>query len=156
MTVNKYTFIPGTEISGTKSTTSTTVKKNDTTTSSTTGLPAAATSFQSVLDGLSSPQLPEKDLSKVTDEVKKAQETGDLKKLRETAQDMESMFVNMMFKSMRSTVDTSGLIEKSYGREVFEDMYYEEVSNKLSKGKGLGLSDMIYKDLVKMYNQSKG
>lgn len=185
MTVNKYTFFPGTEIPGSKRFNAT-VKKpaadatQQAQTSSvpmttapqttvptatapitkvpTTPAPSVAPSFQAVMDGLSAPKMPEKDLSGVASTVKKAQESGDLEKLKETAQDMEAMFVNLMFKSMRSTVDTSGLIDKSYGREVFEDMYYEETSKNLAKGKGkgLGLADMIYKDLVKMYNQSKG
>ena len=164
MNVGKYQFTPGTDIpSGKKSvlTKTTPVQTSPQPSSSSLPVPSVVNvvpspSFQNILDGKSDAKLPEKDMGVLADEVKKAQGAGDLKKLKETAQEMESIFLNMMFKSMRSGIDTSGLAEKSYGREVFEDMYYDEVAKKMSKGKGTGLAEMVYKDLVKMYNKTNG
>lgn len=156
MTIGKYQFTPGTDILGIKKNIP---PKNTTVQTPPVQTPAAVTaapSFQNILDGKSDVKMPEKDMGTLANEVKNAQNSGDLKKLKETAQEMESIFLNMMFKSMRSGIDTSGLAEKSYGREVFEDMYYDEVAKKMSKGKGTGLAEMVYKDLVKMYNKSNG
>ncbi|PKM52734.1 MAG: hypothetical protein CVV02_00690 [Firmicutes bacterium HGW-Firmicutes-7] len=50
---------------------------------------------------------------------------------------------------MRKTVPESGLLEKSEGRDIFEDMLYEEYAKDMSKGKGTGLSEMLYRQLSK-------
>lgn len=81
--------------------------------------------------------------------LNKAISDNDEKKLKKACNDLEAVFVNMMFKQMRSTVDKSGLMEDDYAEETFEDMLYENYAQEVSKGKGLGLSDILYKQLSK-------
>ena len=52
--------------------------------------------------------------------------------LRETAQQFEGMFLQMMLKSMREATVKSDLVESS-GAETFEAMFDKEVSVQLSK-----------------------
>lgn len=78
--------------------------------------------------------------------------------LMKTCQEFESLFVNMMMKSMRQATQTdddeNALIEKSFGRGIFEDMRDEEISKKISQGGGIGIAKMMYKQLSQ-YNQDE-
>jgi flagellar protein FlgJ len=62
--------------------------------------------------------------------------------LRETAQQFEGMFLQMMLKSMREATVKSDLVESS-GAETFEAMFDKEVSVQLSKRNMMGISDML-------------
>lgn len=81
--------------------------------------------------------------------LNEAKEKQDEKQLKEACQDFEQYFVNQLFKEMRNTVHNSGLIRKSQGEKIFEDMLYNEYSSEISKGEGIGISDMLYKQLSK-------
>ena len=62
--------------------------------------------------------------------------------LRETAQQFEGMFLQMMLKSMRDSTVKSDLVESS-GAETFEGMFDKEVSVQMSKRNALGIADML-------------
>jgi flagellar protein FlgJ len=62
--------------------------------------------------------------------------------LRETAQQFEGMFLQMMLKSMRESTVKSDLVESS-GAETFEAMFDKEVSVQLSKRNMMGVADML-------------
>lgn len=81
----------------------------------------------------------------------------DAEALKEACREFEAYFVQQLFKEMRSTVHDGGLISKSQGQEIFEEMLYDEYANESSKGKGIGIADMMYKQLSNqaqaMYNK---
>jgi Rod binding domain-containing protein len=62
--------------------------------------------------------------------------------LRETAQQFEAMFLQMMMKSMRESIDKSDLMQSSH-TDTFEAMFDREVSVALSKRNSMGLADML-------------
>jgi Rod binding domain-containing protein len=62
--------------------------------------------------------------------------------LRETAQQFEGMFLQMMLKSMRESTVKSDLVESS-GAESFEAMFDKEVSVQLAKRNMMGVADML-------------
>ena len=62
--------------------------------------------------------------------------------LRETAQQFEGMFLQMMMKSMRDSTVKSDLVESS-GADTFEAMFDKEVSVQLAKRNTLGIADML-------------
>lgn len=79
-----------------------------------------------------------------------ATNSKDDEKLRDAAQQFESVFINMMLKTMRSTIpEGQGYIEKSHATSSYESMLDEEMSSGMAKAGGFGLSDMIYKSLLK-------
>jgi flagellar protein FlgJ len=84
--------------------------------------------------------------------LEKALEEKDEKKLQKACADLEAIFVNMMFKQMRSTVQKSGLIDGGSAEEMYEDMLFENYAEEASKGKGTGLGDMLYRQLSKSMN----
>jgi len=62
--------------------------------------------------------------------------------LRETAQQFEAMFLQMMLKSMRESIDKSDLL-KSDHLDTFEAMFDREVAMSMAKRNTLGLADML-------------
>lgn len=70
------------------------------------------------------------------------------KKITEVAQEFESLFIEMMFKEMRKTLnnnDLSGM--NSPGKDIFNDMLYTEYAKESSKLGGFGLAKMIEQSL---------
>ena len=65
---------------------------------------------------------------------------------RETAQQFEAMFIQMMMKSMRESVMKSDLSENA-PLETYQGMFDKEVSMSLAKRNSMGLADMIVKNL---------
>lgn len=81
--------------------------------------------------------------------LKKAAQDKDQDGLKSACQEFENYFVNQVFSEMRKTVPDSGLLEASAGRGMYEDMLYEEYAKNISSGKGIGIADMLYKQLSK-------
>lgn len=71
------------------------------------------------------------------------------KELMEACKTFEGYFLQMMYKSMRNTVDTSGsFIQQSNAEKIFQDMLDEENSKKAAEsGNGIGLAQMLYRQL---------
>lgn len=70
------------------------------------------------------------------------------KELMEVCQEFESIFLYMVMKEMKKTIPEDGLIERSPARDIFEDMYMEEMSKETSKSdEVMGLAKMMYEQL---------
>jgi len=83
------------------------------------------------------------------DALKKAKEEKDDESLKKACKEFEAYFISRLFKEMRSTIMPGGLIEKSRGEEIFEEMLDDEYSKLAANGRGMGLADMLYKQLSK-------
>jgi flagellar protein FlgJ len=99
------------------------------------------------------PYIPSSDSSTdIASKLEKAYTEKDDKKLKEACKDFESIFVNILFKEMRSSVPESDLMPKSFATQTFEDMLDEKISGNISKGSGIGIADMMYKQMSKKLN----
>jgi peptidoglycan hydrolase FlgJ len=67
--------------------------------------------------------------------------------LRETARQFEGLFTNMMLKSMRQATPKDDMFGSDQ-QDFYQDMFDQQMSVQLSKGKGLGLADMLVKQLM--------
>ena len=65
---------------------------------------------------------------------------------RETAQQFEALFIQMMMKSMRDSVVKSDLSENA-PLDSYQSMFDKEVSMQLAKRNSMGLADMLVKNL---------
>ncbi len=65
--------------------------------------------------------------------------------LRETARQFESLFTRMLLKSMRATSFDDSMTGQGEG--FYRDMFDDQLAIELSKGKGLGLADMLVEQL---------
>lgn len=67
--------------------------------------------------------------------------------LKSVAQNFESIFMQMLMKEMRNSVQKSNLLGNSKGMEFFESMYDEQLTQKLASAGGIGLGHMFYEKL---------
>lgn len=63
------------------------------------------------------------------------------------AQQFEGMLVQEMLKSMWSTVPQKGLLSGSYEEGMYRDLFNEALAKSISEGQGMGIKDIILKDL---------
>ena len=71
------------------------------------------------------------------------------KELKEACKGFEAMFLNMMYKQMRATVPTDDLFGESNAKKVYQEMHDEKLMDSIAQGGGVGLADMLYKQLSK-------
>ena len=64
------------------------------------------------------------------------------KTVDKVAEQFESIFINMMLKSMRNATERSSLMDSQAGR-MYESMFDQEVSLHLAKNGSLGLAETI-------------
>jgi len=63
--------------------------------------------------------------------------------------DFESIFVKMMLKEMRATVDKSAdILSGGYAGDIYQDMLDDEYSKTMSKTAHFGLADDLYRQLA--------
>jgi flagellar protein FlgJ len=81
--------------------------------------------------------------------LKRAAGANDPKAIRAVAEQFESMFTRMMLKSMRDAVGPDPMFGSNQ-EQMYQGMADDQLSVQLSKGKGLGLADMLVRQLQKM------
>lgn len=67
-------------------------------------------------------------------------------RLREACEGFESIFVQKLWKQMRTNVPKEGYLH-SKDEEFWQDMFDKELSQKMTKAGGIGLSDMLFEQL---------
>jgi peptidoglycan hydrolase FlgJ len=88
----------------------------------------------SKLPGISEAKAPEKPLP-ATQDAKKA------------AEQFEGILVQEMLKSMWSTVPKNGALTGSYEEGMYRDLFNEALAQSISEGQGIGIKDVILKDI---------
>lgn len=79
-----------------------------------------------------------------------AVKTQDVATLKEAAKQFESLFTQMMLKSMRDAnrgLGEDSMFGSSQG-DFYQDMFDDQIALHLSKGSGLGLADMLVRQLT--------
>ena len=71
-------------------------------------------------------------------------------KMNTACMEMESMFIQNMFKEMRASIPKSGLISGGKAEEMFTDMLDAEMAKSLSSSGGIGLASMMQRQLEKV------
>ncbi|MEZ4574325.1 MAG: rod-binding protein [Vampirovibrionales bacterium] len=74
--------------------------------------------------------------------------------LMKTARQFEGLMLQQLMKSMEKTVNRSDLFGNSHAEGMYRDMLYEQISTNAaeSQGPGLGIAQMIYKQLAPYVN----
>ena len=93
-------------------------------------------------------QLTEKNLERMRNQSKFGQIDSE-KDMEKVARDFESVFVNKLFESMRKGVPKSGLLDSS-AMKMYQSMMDQEMAKLMSVGKGMGIGEMVYKDLSRL------
>ncbi|MEB6378919.1 flagellar assembly peptidoglycan hydrolase FlgJ [Leclercia adecarboxylata] len=67
--------------------------------------------------------------------------------IRPVARQVEGMFVQMMLKSMREALPKDGMFSSDSTR-LYTSMYDQQIAQQMTAGKGLGLADVIVKQMA--------
>ena len=78
--------------------------------------------------------------------LKQAAANNSPQALREAARQFESLFTSMMLKSMQEANFKDPLFGSDQG-DLYQDMYDDQLAAVMSRGKGLGLADMLVQQL---------
>jgi flagellar protein FlgJ len=72
------------------------------------------------------------------------------KQIKKACADFEAVLVYQLMKTMRQSIPKSGLLGQSHGKETFEMMLDQKLSQDLAaKGMGLGLQKALYQQLTR-------
>ena len=77
-------------------------------------------------------------------------------KLREVAELYEEQFLREMVKAMRGTVPEGGLVKTSQGEQIYREQLDQNYVEQWGKRGGLGLQEIIYKQLMEKFGQKMG
>ena len=99
-------------------------------------------------------QLTEKNLEGMRTQSKFGQIDSE-KDMEKVARDFESVFVNKLLESMRKAVPKSGLLDSS-ALDMYQSMMDQEMAKNMSERKGMGLGEMVYKDLSRLDKVFRG
>jgi peptidoglycan hydrolase FlgJ len=99
-------------------------------------------------------QLTENNLESMKNQSKFGQIDSE-KDMEKVARDFESVFVNKLFESMRKGVPKSGLLDSS-AMKMYQSMMDQEMAKNMSERKGMGIGEMVYKDLSRLDKVFRG
>lgn len=85
--------------------------------------------------------------SSFEEKLKAAMEKNDQKELKNACKQFEGIMLDIMFKSMKATINKSDLIEQDPGTEMFQGMLDEKMMEQASQISTFGLADVMYKQL---------
>jgi len=71
------------------------------------------------------------------------------RRLRTTAHEVESIFIQHMLKTMRQASGTGQTLLNGRGQRVYQEMMDEHMGRALAKSGGIGLADMLVRDVLR-------
>jgi flagellar protein FlgJ len=80
--------------------------------------------------------------------------TGTAEAARKTAEDFESMFLGIMFDQMWTDVSADGLFGGGPGEEIFRSLLNQEYAKAISKAGGIGISDAVHAQILRLQEVS--
>lgn len=84
--------------------------------------------------------------------LRAAAEKGDDSELKQVCHEFESIFLSMLYKQMRATVPKSDYLESDSASEIYNSMLDDKLC-EVSSQRGIGLGDMMYKQMSKQYKK---
>lgn len=75
---------------------------------------------------------------------------------KKVAGQFESMIVSQMFKAMWQTVPESPLFGHANEQAIYKDMLNQAIADSIQEGPGLGVRDVVLKDIRRMQGAAQG
>lgn len=88
--------------------------------------------------------------------LRKPEQKSADQKLRDVSDMYEKHFLREMMKAMRSTVHEGGFIQTNQAEKIFKEQLDDHYVDKWGERGGIGLSDLIYKQLVDKFGIAMG
>jgi flagellar protein FlgJ len=79
-----------------------------------------------------------------TDKLKNLKEN---KELHKACADFEGVLLNYMFQAMKKTVGDGGLFGDSFRKDMYESLFFQEISQKVAETRGVGIGESLYRQL---------
>lgn len=105
---------------------------------------AGAESFQNILQKAKQ----KVDAVQKSDSVTTSAQTKKEQELKDACKGFEAMFLNIMYREMRKTVPKDPLFGESNAENIFKDMRDTQLMQNVADSGGIGLADMLYKQLA--------
>lgn len=67
--------------------------------------------------------------------------------LKKASQEFESIFIAYLLKVMRDTIEESGLTEAGFGKQIYTELFDQEMSRSIAQHGALGIAELLYKRL---------
>ena len=74
---------------------------------------------------------------------------AEMARIRKAARDFEAIFLHQMLKAMRQASGHGKVLLGGTGQKFYQDMMDDELSKAMSQSGGLGLSDLLIRDIVR-------
>ena len=78
----------------------------------------------------------------------------DIEQARKTAEDFEAMFLTQMVEEMFAGLDTENMFGGGHAEKMFRSMMAEEYGKTMAKNGGVGISDMVMSEILKLQEQA--
>lgn len=82
--------------------------------------------------------------------TEKTAEAGHSKEIDKAARDFEALLLHQMLKSMWESVPAGGLFGGSNEADMYRDMFNEALADSISEGQGVGVREMVARDLKRL------
>ncbi|OAQ20474.1 rod-binding protein [Thermosulfurimonas dismutans] len=74
--------------------------------------------------------------------------------LKKACREFEGLLLHQILKGLDRTVMRSGFFPEGLEIKIYRDLFYQEISRELA-GRGLGLSDLLYRELSRYLPEEK-
>lgn len=68
--------------------------------------------------------------------------------MKEACQGFEAILLQQMIRKMRATVPEGGLVPKSAGTKILEEMMDEQLAQELAKTGSVGIADLLFQQIT--------
>ncbi len=90
-----------------------------------------------------------KETAPLTDKAKEG-------RLRKSCKDFEAIILRQMLSTMRKSIPKSELFNGGFAEDMYQSMSDDMLANELAHGKGMGLGDALFQQLVGNIHQTPG
>jgi len=88
-------------------------------------------------------------LSQATSQAPRSEQGKDPEKMKDLAQQFESIFIQQMYKQMRKTVPDDGLLPRGNADEIYNQLQDLEAAKITAQQGGIGLAELMLEQLMK-------
>ncbi len=89
------------------------------------------------------------------DALKAAAAAGDKTAVRRSAEKFESQFLSQMLGHMFKGIDADGMFGGGQAESMWRDFYIEEVGNVIAQRGGIGIANVIERELLQLQEVSR-
>ena len=81
--------------------------------------------------------------------------TEDERQAKDACKEFEALFINMMLKELRATVNKSGLMDGGKAEELYTSLMDTQMSREMAAQGGIGLAEMLYRQMMEASGSRK-